>query len=303
MRDEHIAQYEDDPLHWKHVLEALFIKAVEKAGFTPVLPVANGSDLIQASIIDQLVNSEMMLCDLSTHNPNVFFELGVRTSLNLPVALVRDSEDVAIPFDVSAINTYSYDPSLRLWNGDQQTGALADHIRIAHERSRNVNQLWRYFGIEKTAEAPVASDDPTSARLEVIEHMLMSQTAVLKETRELAFSAVRPQSKSRSSDPGAQVSDPKLILARRRQRLGRLGAALANLDGVPAPSIAKNAAGNLSLAFETSSSTNSDHDELVMRASELAPKYDLELVGGRVRAGHFVLDFADARARRDSDLI
>lgn len=51
----------------------------------------------------------MVLCDMSQNNPNVFFELGVRTSVNKPVALVRCDEDSPIPFDVSGVNTHTYD--------------------------------------------------------------------------------------------------------------------------------------------------------------------------------------------------
>ena len=43
--------YSDDSDHFDHVLNHLFIPAIEKAKFTPIAPVAKGADLIQAEII------------------------------------------------------------------------------------------------------------------------------------------------------------------------------------------------------------------------------------------------------------
>ena len=83
---EHLVdQYKEDSDHFLHVLEHLFIPAVEKTGYTPVPPSATGSDLIQAEIISQLENADHVLCDISTLNPNVFFELGIRTAVEKPV--------------------------------------------------------------------------------------------------------------------------------------------------------------------------------------------------------------------------
>ena len=41
-----------------------------------------GADLIHAQIVKNLQFADVVLCDVSTHNPNVFFELGIRTALN-----------------------------------------------------------------------------------------------------------------------------------------------------------------------------------------------------------------------------
>jgi hypothetical protein len=68
-----VKEYRDDPDHFRHVLEDLFCPAVEKAGFEPVLPLAEGNDLIQARIIQQIDQSGMALCDIvATKRERVF---------------------------------------------------------------------------------------------------------------------------------------------------------------------------------------------------------------------------------------
>ena len=65
------------------------------------------SDLISSTnkitdeIIGGLTNSELVIVDLSTHNPNVFYELGYRHALERPT-ITMINKDENIPFDVSA---------------------------------------------------------------------------------------------------------------------------------------------------------------------------------------------------------
>lgn len=70
----------NDPDHFTHVFQYLFKPALEKTGYEVIPPAATGADIIHASIIKNLEEADLVLCDISTLNPNVFFELGIRTS-------------------------------------------------------------------------------------------------------------------------------------------------------------------------------------------------------------------------------
>ena len=65
-----VERYKGDEDHFTHVLEHLFIPALESAGFKPISPKSAGSDVIQAEIIKQLSSCELVLCDMSILNPN-----------------------------------------------------------------------------------------------------------------------------------------------------------------------------------------------------------------------------------------
>jgi hypothetical protein len=156
-----------DEDHWSHVMESLFVKAIEAAGFEAVRPVAQGAHLIHGQIISHLSRADLVLCDLSSHNPNVFFELGVRTSLNLPIALVRDSH-LDLPFDTSGINTHTYSHSLRGWEIEGEKEKLAAHIRDSAASCKGTNPLWRQFGLSIRAQEPDASESPLQAKVDII---------------------------------------------------------------------------------------------------------------------------------------
>ena len=59
-------------------------------------------------IFEAVQNCPIALCDLSSKNPNVLYELGLRQAYDKPVVLVKDEKTGRI-FDVSGINTISYD--------------------------------------------------------------------------------------------------------------------------------------------------------------------------------------------------
>ncbi len=145
-------KYKDDADHFSHVLDCLFMPALKNAGFDPISPKSTGSDIIQASIINYLSTCELVLCDMSILNPNVFFEFGIRTALNKPVALVIDDKTKDIPFDTSIINFHKYKSSLDAWSMEGEVKALGNHIKEAYAKTPNYNALWKYFGISQTGE-------------------------------------------------------------------------------------------------------------------------------------------------------
>ena len=64
-----VETYSNDPDHFNHVLECLFVPAIKKAGFVSIPPIAEGADVIHARIIKYLESADLVLCDISTMNP------------------------------------------------------------------------------------------------------------------------------------------------------------------------------------------------------------------------------------------
>lgn len=63
--------------------------------------------IITNQIIEMVLESELVIADLSGRNPNVFYELALRHAARLPlVQIIKKGED--IPFDVSTMRTISY---------------------------------------------------------------------------------------------------------------------------------------------------------------------------------------------------
>lgn len=176
---EHEAKLYDDPEHWDHVMEHLFVPAIKAAGYTPIRPAASGTDLIHSRIIQNLEQADFVLCDLSQSNANVFFELGVRTSLNKPIALVSDYK-VPLPFDTAGLNTLAYDSGLRPWSMEDQVEALRAHFTASVRTCAGKNPLWERFGLTMRAQTPEVSESPAEAKLDLLSRDLDQMRSVLE---------------------------------------------------------------------------------------------------------------------------
>lgn len=156
-----VPKYGDDKNHFAHVLDHLFVPAIEKAGFKPIPPSAEGSDLIHASIIKNIEKADLVLCDMSCLNPNVFFELGIRTALDRPVCMIQDDVSPRVPFDTAIINYHTYASALAPWELEGEVAKLADHVTKSMPGGEPNNALWSYFGISARAHA-LGDSKPTS---------------------------------------------------------------------------------------------------------------------------------------------
>jgi|AGTN01.3.fsa_nt_gi hypothetical protein len=64
--------------------------------------------IITTQIIEYIVNAELVIADLTDHNPNVFYELAIRHAMRKPlVQMIRKGE--IIPFDVAATRVIQFD--------------------------------------------------------------------------------------------------------------------------------------------------------------------------------------------------
>jgi nucleoside 2-deoxyribosyltransferase len=145
-----ISYYKDDVQHFLHIMSLLFLPAITKAGFVPISPISQDSETIHSEILSVIESADLVLCDISIHNPNVFFELGIRTALNKPVCLVKDDITENVPFDTH-INCHTYLSNFSAWTIEKEIERLASYIMDSFSISNNSNSLWKYFDFKSYA--------------------------------------------------------------------------------------------------------------------------------------------------------
>ena len=85
--------------------------------------------MIQSTIVNDLLKADLVVADLTEHNPNVLFELGMRMREDKPVALIKARGTGRI-FDVdNMLRVVEYDPNL--WGSTVLVDRpnVTDHIR------------------------------------------------------------------------------------------------------------------------------------------------------------------------------
>jgi hypothetical protein len=162
----YLERYHGDEHHFMNVMNYLFVPAILSANMEPVLPIARGAEMILREIIGHLATADMVLCDMSIFNPNVFFELGVRVSFNKPVCLVKDDKSPEIPFDVAPINHHKYS-SNPIWKNKEEIEGLSKHISESVKSSESKNPLWRALNFSISAD-PLSTNSGTDAKVDFI---------------------------------------------------------------------------------------------------------------------------------------
>jgi hypothetical protein len=111
--------------------ERIYRPAIEKTGLQPVR--ADAEIFATGKIIDQvwrgITSAKVLVAELTTKNPNVFYELGLAHALNKPVVLVSSNEP-DVPFDLQHIRVIYYDVTDPFW-GNKLIEKVAENILSA----------------------------------------------------------------------------------------------------------------------------------------------------------------------------
>lgn len=138
---------------FNEVLNSLLTPACNSLNFRVSTANISGSDLIHHTIMKNLIEADLVIADLTDHNPNVAFELGVRIALDKPVAIIR-AKGMGPFFDVdNLMRVFEYDPNLWKTTIESDIPKLTDHIKSAWE---NVNNLPSYMKILTASPAAIA---------------------------------------------------------------------------------------------------------------------------------------------------
>lgn len=99
--------------HWVDVKQILD-DTVRTLGIKDSRIVSDGGDIttIHSRIVGNLFKKDIVICDVSSRNPNVMFELGMRIAFDKPVIIIKD-EVTNYCFDSGTIEHIPYPKDLR----------------------------------------------------------------------------------------------------------------------------------------------------------------------------------------------
>lgn len=140
--------------HFKRVYEHLIRPACESSNLKPIrADEVKSANHIVLDILQRIVTADLVICDLSSKNANVMYELGVRQAFDLPVVLVKDQRTDRV-FDIQGLRSVDYDEKLRVdcVNNDVENLRAAIEATISPDRN-DVNSLVKLLGIN-SAELP-----------------------------------------------------------------------------------------------------------------------------------------------------
>lgn len=113
VRDLDLPKYLNDSEHWREVYEGLIVPAIKDAG----LQAERDDDdyttrLVGEGIWSKIEQADLVLCDMSSHNPNVHLELGWAMRSDKKLVLIKD-EVTTFNFDLNQYYTFEYSSRLQ----------------------------------------------------------------------------------------------------------------------------------------------------------------------------------------------
>ncbi len=134
--------------HFNRVYKHLIAPACTQAGFEPIrADEVSSSNMIVVDILKKIVESDLAICDLSSRNPNVLYELGLRQAFNKKTVLIKDNLTTS-PFDVSAFRYSEYNSTLRIDHVQNEVNNLAKAIKSTVHSENDINSIVQLLQIE-----------------------------------------------------------------------------------------------------------------------------------------------------------
>ncbi len=162
--------------HWEEVLRIL-TSAIKDAGFEGNM-VSNSDEvgIIHKTIIQNLYDNPIVVCDVSGKNPNVMFELGLRLAFDKPTIIVKDNK-TSYTFDTGVIEHLEYPRDLRFSNIVAFKIKLAEKIKATYEKSqtKNYSTFLKNFGkfkVSELSEREITSQEFLMEELNSIKQLL-----------------------------------------------------------------------------------------------------------------------------------
>ena len=120
--------------------------ACEACDFDPIrVDLLNDAGSITETIINYLEEADLVIADISGHNPNVFYEIGYRTRTKKPIIHLK-SKSATLPFDINTIRTLDYDLT------------DLDSVEAAKTRLSNTIKSFSYPTTEELSDNDVSDD-------------------------------------------------------------------------------------------------------------------------------------------------
>jgi hypothetical protein len=200
--DDHTAE------HWENVRRIIEV-AIEKTDLLPQPVWQNGDfDVIQARILKNLFDNEIVVCDISTRNPNVMLEFGMRLTTKKPTIVIAE-KGTPLPFDTSVINTEFYDHSLDYVSTaefiERLAKAIVDtRVAVANGTYHAYLEHFRFETVEPVTIS-ITADKRIEARLDEIITRLKRNETPTAPFIEQAYGA----------EPSTKLVNPNMIVGAR----------------------------------------------------------------------------------------
>ncbi len=132
----------------------------------------NDANSITQTIIDYLDKSELVIADITEHNPNVFYEMGYRARTKKPIIHLK-SKGENLPFDINTIRALEYDLT------------DLDSVEEIKKRLTKTIESFNYSEFTDVSEKEESNDSVSSAVMPTLYQIIDSLDDIKKEIKNI----------------------------------------------------------------------------------------------------------------------
>lgn len=204
--------------HWLEV-KNIFIEAVasiETPKFDTAKLVSDSDSVavIHKSIVQNLYNADIVICDMSCKNPNVMFELGLRLAFNKPAVLVIDDK-TNYSFDTGIISHIAYPRDLHYQSIIKFKQDLANAVVSTYKATKDGTAVSFLSNFEQISAASLPTKQGTADEV-ILDRLdqIQREVAMLKPSQQIVSSTLQnPFLISRTLRSGARIMNTQEIFS------------------------------------------------------------------------------------------
>lgn len=144
--------------HFNRVYQYIIVPACRNAGFSPFRMGDPAMDDTPFGIINTMIESEIVLCDISSNDQHALYGFAIRQATGLAVTLMKDIK-TNVNANIPEFDIVEYDESLRIDTVQNEVETLSEALKKAFDDKPTPNEIIRRLNIETppVIEAPTFS--------------------------------------------------------------------------------------------------------------------------------------------------
>ncbi len=183
VREPDLPRYQNDKNHWSEVYHGLIVPAVAEAELSCERDDEDAaSRLIAENIWRKIEKSDVILCDLSSHNPNVYLELGWALRADKRFVLIKD-DVTQFNFDLNQFYTFEYSHLLQPSAVRQSISDLAGVIKATLADEDQRYSMVKKLALQMQSAQAVAEGNIEVRLLEELLSEVRSPSKAWEQTR------------------------------------------------------------------------------------------------------------------------
>lgn len=162
--------YEDN--HFTLVYEDIIKPSIINNNMNPVrADETKNTNLIHLDILKKVIQTPIAICDMSSKNPNVFYELGMRQAFDMPTVLLID-EDTKVPFDISGLRYVTYKKDMSYRNVTKAIENLTNALKETFEKKDDKTEINSLIRLMELTTAKIETKNITkSEKVELLQEL------------------------------------------------------------------------------------------------------------------------------------